>query len=1101
MGCTKSRGSWRTLSPLVVAMAAGLLGVPTAEAQVAVEPVAFDPLHGGLPYFDARLDHMERATPRVRAAVEQARKKDGAAREAELARLKSTVYMLAVDESELYGTPYFVRSTYDFLTEKRAVDAKVVVSDYVRAWPAVFEISPAELRQARMKRDYYTRHNGVRHLTYQQQHAGVDIFECEVRANVMPDGRLINISSTMLPRPEGGFVVPEFRLSDAEAVAAAAKACRVELTGPIWPKGSAEGPTHKRAWDHTGDFRPDEEVVTERVYFAVTRDDIRSAWKVVVPVHGIGHTYDVIVDAQDGSLLWRANRLCFGTTQPITMRVYTSGSPAPGHPGTPTQNGFQFPFVERQLVTITPEMMAPYSPNGWINDNESETLGNNVDAHADHDGNNSPDLPRPNGGPSRVFDFPLDVMASPQTYKDAAVVQMFYYCNMYHDQFYAMGFDEAAGNYQQINFTGQGVGNDRIQADVQDRYLPPSGTPSSNNANFTTSGTDGSTGRCQMYVFIGPEPDRDGTLDADIVYHELTHGTSIRLHGGLTGVQPQSMGEGWGDFVAIASFAEPDDDFEGVFATGGYATYQFSFFAPVGSWNFNYYSGIRRFPYSVDFSKNPQTYADIDPAQQSYPPDVPRNTSISNTANEVHNAGEVWCNTLIECRAALMRHHGFEGNQRMLQLVVDGMKLSPGNPNMLVARDAILQADMVNYGGEDMAQLWHGFARRGMGLSATSPAVSASGVHEAFDVPQFVTFAFPDGLPSQLSPTTATSFQVDMSPTNLTLTPDTAQVFYSVNGGEFTPAAMTAIDEDSFLATIPALPCFSEVRYYLSVGTSGGTWTHPSNAPGLTHQAEVYSTQITMVSDSFETATPGWTSVGGTSSSAPPLATTGVWERTTPQETAAQPGGGHTGSFCWVTDGRAGANVGTWDIDNGQVILTSPAFDLSGVENPVVEYWRWYNNAPPGGNNPFTNTFLIDISSDNGATWTRAETIGPAGAEVVGGWRRARWDLASRNVTPTSQVRLRFTAQDTTGAIVEAAIDDLAIYSRTCSAGPVCGTSDFDGDGDAGTDADIEAFFACLAGNCCPTCFPGGPDFDGDGDAGTDADIEAFFRVLGGGNC
>jgi hypothetical protein len=67
--------------------------------------------------------------------------------------------------------------------------------------------------------------------------------------------------------------------------------------------------------------------------------------------------------------------------------------------------------------------------------------------------------------------------------------------------------------------------------------------------------------------------------------------------------------------------------------------------------------------------------------------------------------------------------------------------------------------------------------------------------------------------------------------------------------------------------------------------------------------------------------------------------------------------------------------------------------------------------------------------------------------------------------------------------------------------GPVCGTADFDGDGDIGTDADIEAFFACLAGNCCDTCFSGGADFDGDGDIGTDADIESFFRVLAGGNC
>ena len=62
-----------------------------------------------------------------------------------------------------------------------------------------------------------------------------------------------------------------------------------------------------------------------------------------------------------------------------------------------------------------------------------------------------------------------------------------------------------------------------------------------------------------------------------------------------------------------------------------------------------------------------------------------------------------------------------------------------------------------------------------------------------------------------------------------------------------------------------------------------------------------------------------------------------------------------------------------------------------------------------------------------------------------------------------------------------------------------CGSPDFDGDGDSGTDADIENFFACIGGDCCALC--GTADFDGDGDTGTDSDIEAFFRVLGGGTC
>jgi endonuclease/exonuclease/phosphatase family metal-dependent hydrolase len=69
----------------------------------------------------------------------------------------------------------------------------------------------------------------------------------------------------------------------------------------------------------------------------------------------------------------------------------------------------------------------------------------------------------------------------------------------------------------------------------------------------------------------------------------------------------------------------------------------------------------------------------------------------------------------------------------------------------------------------------------------------------------------------------------------------------------------------------------------------------------------------------------------------------------------------------------------------------------------------------------------------------------------------------------------------------------------TVNPGSTCGSADFNHDGDIGTDADIDAFFACLSGSCCAACDT--PDFNGDGDIGTDADIEAFFRVLGGGTC
>jgi hypothetical protein len=40
----------------------------------------------------------------------------------------------------------------------------------------------------------------------------------------------------------------------------------------------------------------------------------------------------------------------------------------------------------------------------------------------------------------------------------------------------------------------------------------------------------------QMFVFTGPSPYRDGSLDAEVILHEFTHGVSDRLVGGGAGL-------------------------------------------------------------------------------------------------------------------------------------------------------------------------------------------------------------------------------------------------------------------------------------------------------------------------------------------------------------------------------------------------------------------------------------------------------------------------------------------------------------------------------------------------------------------------------------
>ena len=94
---------------------------------------------------------------------------------------------------------------------------------------------------------------------------------------------------------------------------------------------------------------------------------------------------------------------------------------------------------------------------------------------------------------------------------------------------------------------------------------------------------------------------------------------------------------------------------------------------------------------------------------------------------------------LLEVRARLIALHGFAvGNQRVMQLVIDGMKLEPADPTMLQARDAILAASAASGGGplEEKA-IWEGFASRGMGFGATVSAANSNPitVGESFDTP------------------------------------------------------------------------------------------------------------------------------------------------------------------------------------------------------------------------------------------------------------------------------------------------------------------------------------------------------------------------------
>jgi hypothetical protein len=925
-----------------------------------------------------------------------------------------------------------------------------ILTEYVASRREMFGFDPGELRRARRSRECRTANNGVTTVTFQQQHRGIDIYGAFLRASVTSSGRIIALGSTMLNRPAGGFKPPPFELTAAEAAVLAGQAAGVSVAVAHF---SDDGPMGREQWQclhlataSAGDVR------VRRVHFPLNRGELRPAWEVVVPGPGAGNVYEVVMGASDGRLLRRCNRRQTATTEDVAYRVFVSDSPAPGSPGTDGPDGSQSAFVASELVIVTPADILPWSPSGWIPDGENGMQGNNVDAHLDLDGDDEADLPRLLGDPYRVFDnSSTHPDQDPSDYSEASIVQLFYLCNSFHDRLYGLGFDEASHNFQLDNFGLGGVGGDRILAQAQDGATV-------NTASFATGAEDGSAAKLQVHLFTGPEPDRDGAFERDLVFHELTHGVSVRLLEALpAGAQPEALTEGWGDFVAIALNAAPGDDPHACYPFAPYIAYQF-----WDGYEDNYYYGLRRFPYSTDLNKNPLTYADIDPARADHPPGNPH---ITAPADDPHNAGEVWCMALLECRAVLMDpgRYGFEGNQVMLQLVVDGMKLLPtGQPTFLEARDAILAAELVNNAGANLDVLWEAFAKRGLGGSAMSPDTGVENVVEAFDVPQMVAFGYPDGLPELIEPNEAATIAVKICPIGgVQPFPGSATLHYSIDGTPFVDTSMSPAGDNVYEAVLPAADCGSRCAYYVSVAaTVIGTVTDPPDAPASTFEALVAVEAETVLADDLETDT-GWSVDAEDDDDA----AKGIWSRMDPEGTTSsgsqvQPEDDHspgTGTICWVTDGRAGSTVSDWDVDGGKTTLFSPAFAVCGAE-AIISYWRWYSN--DAGAYPHEDVFVVELTNDGGDTWQEVETVGPDGPETGGGWVYHEFAVTDI-VAPGPEMMLRFVASDEgEGSLVEAAVDDIVVTVFYCYP-----PSPGDANRDGWIDLEDHALFAdCLVG-------------------------------------
>jgi hypothetical protein len=238
--------------------------------------------------------------------------------------------------------------------------------------------------------------------------------------------------------------------------------------------------------------------------------------------------------------------------------------------------------------------------------------------------------------------------------------------------------------------------------------------------------------------------DFDGSFDSGVMSHEFGHGISNRLTGGPATATclnnspgSQTMGEGWSDFFGLWMTTRPGDIGSTPRYVGAYDTGQNIATGP----------GFRHQPYTTNMSLNTYTYAKLGLGSGQY--------------YETHDVGEVWCTVLWDLNWQYIYKYGYStdfyattgGNNRMLQLVLDGCKLQVCQPGFLDGRDALLRADSLSTRGANSSLIWAVFARRGMGYSAkqgdrTSGVPLVTGIVPAFDVPptaQVITLSTANG--------------------------------------------------------------------------------------------------------------------------------------------------------------------------------------------------------------------------------------------------------------------------------------------------------------------------------------------------------------------
>ncbi len=405
-------------------------------------------------------------------------------------------------EEKRLGVPTFIFIEGVSAETSAEATARSVISRFADA----YRLDAADVKSLSVRELHQNDRSGTI-VRFAQQVNGIDVFRSQFDVVLSKQGVPVAVSGYPAPSDFARTASTHFRVGATQALERAFRE-QTGANGTFKTFASTDGVWMTASLVENSGFTLSSPARARRVYY-VLNDRLEPAWHIELDVATRGSTssamYASVVSATDGARLMRHNLTAdasykvFANTPDLIPFDGPFGNDVTPHP-TGTPDGFQPPFVARNLVTVT---SAPFSRNDpWLASGAVTLTGNNVDAYADLA---SPDGFSPSTSDFRVvpsspglFDYPVSFSTSPAAnvnQQSAAITQLFYNINFLHDWFYDSGFDERAGNAQTTNYGRGGREGDFIRGEAQD-------SSGRNNANMSTP-SDGASPRMQMYIFDG----------------------------------------------------------------------------------------------------------------------------------------------------------------------------------------------------------------------------------------------------------------------------------------------------------------------------------------------------------------------------------------------------------------------------------------------------------------------------------------------------------------------------------------------------------------------------------------------------------------------